>query len=241
MAHISRQELKSDEFVSGVDAAFEFYLQHQKQILTLLVVVVVVVASSYGVYAWNHKRNQQASNLLSAGLDTVHAPILQAGQTAPANITAFANEQARARAAQAQFQKAVDQYGSTESGKIARYYLGLTQVDLNQPKQAESTLQQVISSGDATVQALARNALANLYIAEGKTADARKLLQDLAQQNSPMVPRAMALTELAQLEANSDPAAAATIYKQLSKEYPNTQTAQQAQQALASLPAAVRK
>jgi len=241
VANISRQELKSDEFVSGVDAAFEFYLQHQKQILTILVVVVVVVASSYGVYAWNHNRNQQASTELSTGLDTLHAPILQKGQTAPPGVETFANEQDRARSAEPQFQKVIADYGSTSAGKIARFYLGLTQVDLQQTQQAESTLQQAIQQGDDAVKALARNALANLYISEGKTSQARQMLQDLAKQNSPSVPKSVALTELAGLEKSSDPAAAARVYKQLSQEYPNTSTAQQAEQELASLPQAAQK
>lgn len=236
MANISRQELKSDEFVSGVDAAFEFYLQHQKQILTILVVVVVVVASAYGVYAWNHSRTQKAEAALSIGLDRLHAPILAKGQTAPAGVETFANEQDRARAAQQQFEKVIADYGSTREGKIARYYLGLTQVDLQQTQQAESTLQQAGQSGGDTVQALARNALANLYISEGKAGQARPILEGLIKQDSPAVPKAMAMTELAELDKTTDPAAAARLYKQLSQDYPGTPTGQQAEQALASLP-----
>lgn len=236
MANISRQELKSDEFVSGVDAAFEFYLQHQKQILTILVIVVVVVASAYGVYAWNHNRTQKAEAALAVGLDRLHAPILAKGQTAPPGVETFGSEQDRARAAQQQFEKVIAGYGSTDSGQIARYYLGLTQVELQQTQQAESTLKQASQSGDDTVQALARNALANLYISEGKAEQARPILEDLIKQDSPTVPKAVAMTELAELDKTSDPAAAARLYKQLSQDYPNTPTGQQAEQALASLP-----
>jgi len=239
VANISRQELKSDEFVSGVDAAFEFYLQHQKQILTILVIVVVVVASAYGVYAWNHSRTQKAEAALSTGLDRLHAPILAKGQTAPPGVETFASAQDRARAAQEQFEKVIADYGSTRAGKIARYYLGLTQVELQQTSQAESTLQQASQSGGA-VQPLAQNALANLYISEGKAEQARPILEALIKQNSPAVPKAVAMTELAEMEKTSDPAAAARLYQQLSQDYPNTPTGQQAEQALASLPKPAR-
>lgn len=236
MANISRQELKSDEFVSGVDAAFEFYLQHQKQILTTLVLVVVVVASAYGFYAWNHSRTEKAETALSTGLDRLHAPILAGGQSAPVGVETFANEQDRARAAQEQFEKVIANYGSTHAGQIARYYLGLTQVELQQTQQAESTLKHASQSGGSAVQALAKNALANLYVSEGKAEQARPILEDLIRQNSPSVPKAVAMTELAELDKSSDPAAAARLYRQLSEDFPNTPTGQQADQALVSLP-----
>lgn len=240
MANISRQELKSDEFVSGIDAAFEFYLQHQKQILTTLVVVVVVVASAYGVYAWNHNRTEKAETALSIGLDRMHAPILAKGQTAPPGVETFTSDEDRARAAQQAFEKVIADYGSTRAGKIARYYLGLTQVELQQTQQAESALKQASQSGSGEVEALAKNALANLYISEGKAELARPLLEDLMKQDSPSVPKAVAMTELAELDVTSDPAAAATLYRQLSKDYPNTPTGQQAEQALAGLPKAAK-
>lgn len=235
MAQISRQELKSDEFLSGVDAAFEFYLQHQKTLLVGLAVVILVAAGIYGLYAWNSNRNEKAASELAAALDTFHAPLANAGRPVPAGQPSFANAAARATAAHKQFQQVVDSYASTRSGKFARFYLGLTELDMNQDAAAEKDLQLAASTGSDDVAPLAENALANLKIAQGKTNEAKRLLQSLATKNSSVLPSAVVLTELADLEATTQPSEAAGLYRRLQRDYPDTQTAEHAQQALAQL------
>ena len=239
MAQISRKELKSDEFVSGMDAALEFYLQHQRALLTALVVVVVVAAAGYGYFTWNRNRNQAAAALLAQGLTTLHANIqAPAAATpntpAPAPGTAYASIEERGKAAAQQFQQVVDQYGSTSAGRLAQYYLGLAQLDAQDPH-ASQTLQAATHSSDTVAATAAQHALANLDIQEGKLAEAHSLLQKLTQQDSPTLPRAVAMMELAALDRTYNPKEAAQLYKQLQTDYPSTSTAQLAQQELATL------
>ena len=232
MAQISRKELKSDEFVSGMDAAYEYFLQHRDRIIVLAVVVAVVAGVGYGIYTWRSARNRSAAAMLAQGINTLHTPLLSSGT--PSGTSTFANTATRATAAAKQFQAVIDQYGSTESGQLANFYLGLAQVDENSPE-ATKTLETAAASGDSTVAAAAKHALANLDIAAGKLPEAHALLLELTHQDSALLPRSVALIELADLDRTYNPKEAAQFYRQLQTDYPSTSIAQQAQQQLASL------
>ncbi|MGH9542307.1 MAG: tetratricopeptide repeat protein [Terriglobales bacterium] len=233
---ISRQELKSDQFVSTLDNWYEFYLNYQKQILIGAIAVAVAIAVVVGVLDWARTRNARAEALLSSGLETLHAPLANAAEPAPAGVQTYNDAQERARAAQASFRAAADSYAGTESGREARYYLGLTEIDLGNTAGAETDLKAVAAGKDARVASLAQNALANLYASEGKSAEAQALFEKLIAHPSNVVPRPLAMMELAELQSVTNPAAAGKLYQQIQREYPNSELAQTAQQNLASLP-----
>jgi hypothetical protein len=236
LAQISRKELKSDEFVSGVDAAYEFYLQHQKQILTLVVAAAIVAGGIYSYVAWQSSRNRTAAALLTAALNTLHAPLSTGANAQPAapGVTTFPSASARAQAATPQLQAVLQRYPSTQAGQMARLYLGLAQQEENN-SQAAATLQAAARSSDRVVATAAQHALANYDIQRGDLAAAHALLLKLTQQDSATLPRAVALMELADLDRTYNPKEAAQYYQQLQQDYPGTQTAQQAQQQLATL------
>lgn len=232
MSQISRKELKNDEFVSGMDAAYEYFLQHQKSIIAAAVAVVVVVALGWGVYAWRNSRNRAATAMLAEGINTLHSPLL--GPSTPKGTAAYASTVTRANAAIAEFQKVIDQYPSTEAGQLARFYLGLAQLDTKSPD-AVKNLETAAASSNAVTSTAAKHALANVDIQNGKLAEAHNLLQQLTQQDSATLPRAVAVMELADLDRTYNPKEAAELYKRLQTDYPGTSTADQAQQQLASL------
>jgi hypothetical protein len=236
LAQISRKELKSDEFVSGMDAAYEFYLQHQKQIISLAVAVAVVAVGVYGYISWQNSRNRAAGALLTVALNTMHAPLSTGPNAQPPapGVTTFASANARAAAAIPELQSVIQKYPSTQAGQMARLYLGLAQRDVNSP-QAAATLQAAAKSSDKVVAVAAQHALANYDIEHGSLAAAHALLLKLTQQDSPALPRAVVLMELADLDRTYNPKEAAQYYQQLQQDYPSTQTAQQAQQQLAAL------
>lgn len=237
MAQISRKELKSDEFVSGMDAAYEFFLQHQRQIITLGIAVAVIAGAVYSYIALQNSRNRAAAAMLTAALNTLHTPLKQTGPTAPPptpGTPSFASASDRAAAATQQLQAVIQRYGSTEAGQMARLYLGLAQQDQSD-SQAAATLQAASASSDKVVATAAQHALANFDIQHGNLAAAHTLLLKLTQQDSPTLPRAVALMELADLDRTYNPKEAAMYYQQLQQDYPSTQTAEQAQQQLAAL------
>lgn len=232
MAQISRKELKSNEFVSGMDAAYEFFLEHRDRLIAAAVVVIVVAVAAYGIISWRNTRNRNATAMLAQALNTLHAPLLSA--TTPKGTAAYASVATRGAAAAHQFQAVVSEYPSTTAGQLARYYLGLAQLDANNPG-AEKNLQAAANSSNPVAATAAKHALANLDIQRGQFAQAHALLVGLTQQDSPTLPRAVVLMELADLDRTYNPKEAVQYYRELEADYPATSTAQTAQQQLASL------
>jgi TolA-binding protein len=233
--HISRHELKTDEFVSFTDTAYEFYLEHQKQVLIYGTVVAVVAAVVLGSFFWYRSRTQAAASALSAALATYHAQLPSPGQPPPAGGVTFTSAVARAAAAQSQFKAVADKYGRLKAGQLARYYYGLTQLDLGKTADGEATLKRVAGHGGSEAAPLAQFALAGLYQSEGKTQQAIAALQKLEKSKSAVLARPAVLMQLAELEKTSNPVEARKIYQQLSKDYPNTSTGQQAAEQLVEL------
>lgn len=233
---ISRQELKSDQFVSTLDAWYEFYLNYQRQIWYGAIAAVVILVVAYGLIAWQRGRQAHAQALLAAGLDAYHAPLVEGKEAPPPGIKEYATAETRAAAAGKLFQQAAEQYGSTRTGRMAKYYLALTEMDRQQYAAAEGNLRALIGRGHGQVSSLAANALANLEAGQGHTARAEVALRQLLAHPTSLVPKTMSLMELAALEAPTQPAAARRLYQQVQQADPDSQTAQQAARLLAQLP-----
>lgn len=233
---ISRQELKSDQFVSTLDSWYEFYLNYQRQIWYGAIIAAVILVVAYGLIAWHRGRQIHAQALLSAGLDAYHAPLVEGKEAPPPGITEYPTAQARAAAAGKLFAQAVSQYGSTRAGRMARYYLALSEMDQDQNAAARKNLQALMANPQGPVASLAANTLANLEASEGQTAAAEAGLRQLLAHPTPLVPKTMSLMELAALVAPTQPAQARRLYQQVQQAAPDTQTAQLAARQLAQLP-----
>lgn len=233
---ISRQELKSDQFVSTLDTWYEFYLNYQRQIWYGAIVAVVILVAAYAIIAWHRGRQAHAQALLAAGLDAYHAPLIEGKEAPPPGIKEYASAQSRAAAAGQLFQQVAARYGSTRTGQLAKYYLALTEMDQQRDAVAEKSLRALMRQGDPSVASLAANALANFQAGQGKTAQAEQVLRQLVAHPTTLVPKTMSQLELAGLLASTNPAGARQIYQQIQQADPNSQTAQLAARQLAQLP-----
>lgn len=234
---ISRHELKQDQFVSTLDSWYEFYLNYQRQIVIGAIIAVAIIVIAILGANWYRGRQATAASLLSQGVGILHAPLTTAGEPAPAGVTSYPSAAARANAALPLFRKVTNQYRGTASAPEAAYYIGLAERDKGDTAEAERDLRAAAAGPDARVSALAQNALANLYASLGQTSQAEASFRKLLGRSSEVAPKSFVLLELAELEARTNPAAAATLYRQIEHDYPQTLTAQQAGQELASLPA----
>jgi TolA-binding protein len=77
--------------------------------------------------------------------------------------------------------------------------------------------------------------MAVIYSRTGKPDDAAKIFRALADKPSVIVPRPLALLELAGVLRQSKPQEAASIYQQIKKDFPDTPLADQADRGLDSL------
>ncbi len=233
MAHLSRRELKTDEFMSGLDAAWEYCLEHRRLLITAGVIVVVVALAVWGGLSWRQHRLHQAQSELAQGLELYHATI--STQPLPNGQPSFPTATARAQAALAKF-RAAAAYRGTRPGRLARYYSALAEIDAGHGARGAAGLKRLSGSSHANLAALARAALANYELSQGNDAEAATQFRQLLAHPAPAVPRATILWQLAGIESHRDPSAAQQLYRQIVQQYPNSQTAQAAAQRLGQNP-----
>jgi len=238
LSHLTRHEiLKEDKFLLTVDSARDFFLAKRKQILVVLGAAGVVFLGVFGVRYYLAQQDESAKDQLSAALRTYHGTVLGSAPTGPTSSSdpVFATGTEKFEKALAEFQKVATQHGSRPSGKIAKYYVGLSLRDLNKTNEAIATLE-ALSKDSSDYGVLAQRALVSIYESSGNLAKATEVCQQLSQSKSAIVPRSETLMQLAQLHERQNKKAEATkVYQQLVKDFPGTATMTEAEQKLKQL------
>ncbi|MDE3104666.1 MAG: tetratricopeptide repeat protein [Acidobacteriota bacterium] len=231
--------LKHDQFVDTTKEGLEWASENRRAVITgavALVVVVLLLVSSFVLY---RSRQEQASVALGAAMAEYQAPLETPGQPVPAETKSYPTAEARAKAANALFVAAADKYGLTPAGRDARYFAGITYMEAGETASAESTLQQVASSWDSDIAALAKLSLAQLYRQTGRVPQAIDLLNQLAAKPTSTVSAGLAQLQLAELyDAQGQPDQARKVYAQLKDKDGKSAAGQLAAQKLAPATAA---
>ena len=236
MRSATRHQLKQNSFAETTAETISWAVEHQSKLIIATIVVAVVAALALGGWAFVNYRNQQASQELSAALQKYQAPIRAAGQPASPEMLSYASAAERAKAANADFTRIADKYSFTRNGHLARYFAGITLLDMGDSAGAEKTLQRVAGSSDKEVGSLAKLALASLYQDAGKTQQAIELYKALIDKPTTSVGKTTAQFELANLyETNHQPLEARKLYEQMQKDNPTGQIGQMAAQKLQTL------
>ncbi len=212
----TRHALKHDQFVDSTAHGLEWASENRRSILVnggivLAVLVAIVVAA----LVYSH-RSDQASLALGDAMQAYQTPIAPQGQPVPPGVKTFPSSADRAKAANHLFTQVADRYGMTPSGRLARYFAGLTYIDAGQSASAETALKDVSGSWDRDISSLAKLALAQLYRQTGRTQQAIDLYNELTAKPSNTVPAGTAQLQLAELYENQNqPEQARKIYAQL--------------------------
>ncbi|HUI43685.1 MAG TPA: tetratricopeptide repeat protein [Terriglobia bacterium] len=225
---MSRHELKSDEFVSTVQAAEDFFKQNARQIIVGVAAALVVIGGVVGWRTYSERQDASANFALAQALKTYQAEVTPApapnlfssdAATPPVPAGQFTSADAKYKAALSRFTDVVAQYPHQKAADFARYHIGLCQAALGNSAAAIATLQAASQSSDKEAGALAGMALAGELAKAGKTNEAAQEYQKLADHATSTVPRATALLALADLYRGTKPAQARVIYQQLQKEF----------------------
>ncbi|MBV8073333.1 MAG: tetratricopeptide repeat protein [Acidobacteriaceae bacterium] len=104
--------------------------------------------------------------------------------------------------------------GDSSQGLIAQYYLGTLKAQQGDNKTAKTYLTKVAGS-NSQCSPLAKIALAQLYAGEGKTSEARNLLQSIVNKPSALVSKDQADILIARLDESADPKAAKALLQSL--------------------------
>jgi len=239
----TRRQLKQDRFAATVAQEVAWAGEHRKQLMFGGITVALLLAAGITLWYWNGQRNLTASVRLAEAQRTYEAPIVPAGTPAPptpAEVPTFTSTTDRARAALKIFAEIADQYSSTASGKIARYYTGLCYRDAGDFASAETALKKSADDGDKERASLAKYALAEIYVAQKRDGDAANVYNDLAAHPTGVVSRPTALLQLAQMyEDRKQAEQARSVYQQIAKDDPKSPAGQYAQARVTELGGAI--
>lgn len=239
MAHIRRQELKKDEFVDSFEETLLWIEDHARGLAVAAVVVVVAGGSGGGFYWYSKQQEAKGAAALTEAMNTYQAPVQEGLPPLPGQgpERTFASEQEKYEAADKEFAAVSEDYPRTRAARLAQQYEALCEFELGQSDAAIARLQELTRSSDKNTAAVAKFTLAGFYRKLGKRDDAAKLLNELAENPAPTIPRATALLELATLKADDDPAEARRLYTEIKNEYPDTPVAAEVTRRLEMLPA----
>jgi hypothetical protein len=218
-----REEIKQDEFASGLEKAVEWIAAHRDEVRIGAGVAVVLLAAVGAVAYFQGQRAREADRAFRDALTTFEAPVaseLPPGAERPAGQV-FATAEEKYKTAAAAFEGVERRFGSSKAGLRAKYYAALARIELGQYKEAEKALREIQATGAGLEPELARVALASLYRRSGETDKAVETYRGLATNPSANVPRDFALLSAAQtLEDAKRWAEARAAYRQVFEEFP---------------------
>jgi len=218
--HLTRKELKQDKIRESIEHGAEAVYSHS-QVAAAAVAAILVVVLVYGGWKfYSDRQTLQASAGLDEAMKIYNAPIRQANEPATPGELTYTDSQKRAQDASQKFAAVADKYANTNPGKLARYYEGLTLLDLEKQNQAIEELKKVVGGSDKELSAMAQYQMATIYARSGRVDEAAKAYRSVADSQSVLVPRPLVLLELADLLRQTKPAEAAAVYQQIKKDYP---------------------
>ena len=236
MRSYTRHQLKQDSFRTSTTETISWAVEHQSKLVVAGIAVAVIVAVVLGGWWYVDYRDKQAQSQLSAAMEKYNSPIRPAGQPPMPGEVSFASSQERAKATNADFTRIADKYRFTQSGRIARYFAGITAHDMGDNADAEKALQMVAGSRYKEIASLAKLALAGIYHDTNRDPQAIALYKDLADHPTASVGKSTAQFLLASLyEESHQPDQARVLYQQMQKESPASPVAQLAAQKLRTL------
>jgi TolA-binding protein len=236
----TRHQLKQDRFskvtFEAAGNAAHWSVEHQSKLIAALIAIIVIGGITFGGWYYINSQDEKASAEFSTAVRTWETPVRPVGVPPQPGSDSFASAQERATAARKQFQAIVDKYPRTRTADMARYFVGLASAQLGDNAAAERSLQEAAHSSNADLAALGKFALASVYRAENKDAQAVDLYKQLIDKPTLVVSKATAQLELASFyESRQKPDEAKKIYEQVQKENPATEAASLAQRRVAAL------
>jgi len=229
---ITRKELKTDRFALEVEHTVDYVAEHQRQLVLYGSIAAAVVLLAVSVFLFMRHQHTVREQAMGQAIQIQEAPI---GPPNPGAVVTFPTEEAKRAAATQAFNDLASKFSGTDEAAVAKYYLGAMAADQGKMTDAERLFQEGAAAGDKNYASLARFSLAQVYFAEGRAADAEKILRDLMAHPTLFVSKEQATIALAKGIAPAKPAEARKMLEPL-RTMPGT-VSQVAINAVAELPA----
>jgi tetratricopeptide (TPR) repeat protein len=191
---ITRKELKSDKFALEVEQTVDFVTEHRRELTLYGSIAAAVAVVAVGIYFYMGHEHMVRETALGDAIQLQEAPV---GPPSSGPRLSFPTEEAKRSVVTKAFAEIESKYPGSSEGAIAKYYLGSIAADQGKMPDAEKLFQEAANSGDKNYGPLARFSLSQTYFAEGRPADAEKILRDLMQHPSVFVSKEQATIALA--------------------------------------------
>lgn len=228
--HELKEQLEHDQFTETVSSALEYATSHKQRLMQWAIVAGIVVVLVIAAVWFNSYRRGQRQRDLQAAFAILDAQVGPPSEYAKT----FATQEEKTRASIKALSDVVAKDGGTAEGDLAQYYLGTLKAQQGDLKGAEADLSKVASSRSESA-ALAKIALAQVYLATNRTAKAQEVLRSLVNKPTELVSKAQAQILLAQAEATVNPKEAKQILQSLQGPKTDPAVSRAANQVLAEL------
>ena len=197
-----KEEIKHDEFASGLDHAWAWAGRHRDELRIGLLVFVVLAGAVLALLHFRDQRLREADGALREALTTFEAPVateLAPGAERPAGQV-FPSAEEKYKTAAAAFEGVERRHGaSSAAGLRAKYFAALSRLELGQYAEAEKALKEIQALGAGLEPELARLALAAVYARSGQVDKAVEAYRAYASNPAASLPRDNALMSAARL------------------------------------------
>jgi predicted negative regulator of RcsB-dependent stress response len=209
---LTRKELKTDEVAQKLFGVFEWSSHHRSLVYRAggAVLALAVIGLAYYFYS-----NSQATVRQEALAKALRIDEATTGTNVQAASLHYETPEEKDKAVAGAFSDVATRFNGTQEGSIAEIYLGGAAAEKGNLAQAEKHFKNVVDSGPKNYAALARLSLGQVYAAEGKTADAEKILREAMSNPAGTASKEQAELTLAQILAPTNPTEARKLLEPL--------------------------
>jgi predicted negative regulator of RcsB-dependent stress response len=212
-SNLTRKELlKQDKFTVEAEHTVNFLSIHRKEAVRyggFAIALIVIVAA---VFYYRNSQHGVRQQILGEAIALSTAPV---GAPTPGGGSSFPTQLAKDDAVTKAFTKLASDYSGSEEAYIAEYYLGAKALDAGKVDDARKRYQDVADHANANYASLAKLALADLDVAQNRTAEAETLLKNLMDHPTDLVSKTQATFAYAKVIAPTKPDEARKLYLQI--------------------------
>jgi predicted negative regulator of RcsB-dependent stress response len=201
-SQLTRKALKQDKFAVEVEHTVDYFAAHRQQSIRYGAIALIVILIAGGVFYYRNSQQSVREQVLGEALTLVNA---QVGATNPGPGPTFDTDVAKNTAVTKAFNNIFSQYGGSQEGYVAEYYLAANALASGRPDEARKKYQDVADHASANYASLAKLSLAELDAGDNRPGDAEKLLKDLMDHPTDLVSKAQATIAYANVIAPTRP------------------------------------
>jgi predicted negative regulator of RcsB-dependent stress response len=181
---LTRKEIMAEDPIhESMIRLIEFFQVNGKKIGVMAIIVLLIAVGIYEGLQYLDFRQEQMQAQLAKGIDFFHAQVQPDAADDPyakGPAPVFKSDAVKYQAAAKEFATIAAGFGASKLSVIARYYLGLSQLQLGQKSEAIQNLEKAAnSSRERTIAYLAKRVLASNYINDKNYKSARELLEGM--------------------------------------------------------------